>query len=152
MIDLARKILLHDKLRFLITVCGVGFSVALVLVQSGLFLGLLDNASVTIDHMDADIWVAAKNTPNIDFARTFPDTYVYRVRAINGVARADNLSVWFLRMALPNGAQEGVEVYGMERFHEWGMPWHVAEGNLPDLRRGHYVMLDDSATKRCGPF
>src|SRR5437016_9884712 len=91
MIDLARKILLYDKLRFLITVCGVGFSVALVLVQTGLFLGLLDNASTTIDHMDADVWVAAKNTPNIDFARTFPDTYVYRVRAIHGVARADNL-------------------------------------------------------------
>src|SRR5437016_14629177 len=91
MIDLARKILLYDKLRFIITVCGVGFAVALVLVQTGLFLGLLDNASITIDHLDAEIWVAAKNTPNIDFARTFSDAYVTRVRSVEGVQRADNL-------------------------------------------------------------
>jgi putative ABC transport system permease protein len=152
MIDLARKILLYDKLRFAITITGVGFAVALVLVQTGLFLGLLDNASITIDHLDAEVWVAAKNTPNIDFARTFSDSYVNRVRSVDGVARADNLIVWFIRMALANGAQEGVEMYGMERFKEWGMPWQVDEGNLEDLRRGRFVMLDDSATKRCGKF
>ena len=152
MIDLARKILLYDKLRFLITVAGVGFAVALVLVQTGLFLGLLDNASITIDHLDAEVWVAAKNTPNIDFARTFSDAYVNRVRSVDGVQRADNLVVWFIRMALPNGVQEGVEMYGMEHFAQWGMPWNVMEGNLQDLRSGPYVMLDDSATKRCGVF
>jgi putative ABC transport system permease protein len=152
MIDLARKILLHDRGRFLITVGGVGFSVALVLLQTGLFLGLMDNASITIDRMDADIWIADKNTPNIDFARTFSDSYVNRVRAIDGVARADNLIVWFIRMALPNGVQEGIECYGMERFEDWKMPWDVAEGDLSDLRRGRYLMLDDSATHRCGEF
>jgi len=152
MIDLARKILLYDKLRFAITITGVGFAVALVLVQTGLFLGLLDNASITIDHLDAEVWVAARNTPNIDFARTFSDTLVNRVRSVDGVERADNLVVWFIRMALPNGVQEGVEMYAMERFKEWGMPWEVAEGQLEDLKRGRFVMLDDSATKRCGPF
>jgi putative ABC transport system permease protein len=151
-VDLARKILFYDKLRFLITVAGVGFAVALVLVQTGLFLGLIGNASGTIDHMDADIWVAAKNTPNIDFARTFSDAYVNRVRSVNGVLRADNLVVWFIRMALPNGAQEGIEVYGMERSWEWNLPWSVAEGDPRDLKRGRYLILDDSATLRCGPF
>src|SRR2546421_11245078 len=152
MVNLAQKILLYDKLRFLITVVGVGFAVMLVLVQTGLFLGLMGNASATIDHLDADVWVLAKNTPNIDFARTFSDSYVNRVRSVEGVQRADNLIVWFIRMALPNGVQEGVEMYAMERFVEWGMPWEVDEGRLEDLRRGRYVMLDDSATKRCGTF
>jgi putative ABC transport system permease protein len=151
-VDLARKILFYDKLRFLITVSGVGFAVTLVLVQTGLFLGLIGNASCTIDHMDADIWVAARNTPNIDFARNFSDTYVNRVRSVNGVQRADNLIVWFIRMALPNGAQEGIEVYGMERSWLWRLPWNVMEGDPQDLRRGRYLMLDDSATGRCGPF
>jgi len=39
MVDLARKNLLYDKLRFLITVSGVAFAVTLVFVQVGLFLG-----------------------------------------------------------------------------------------------------------------
>lgn len=152
MVDLARKILFYDRLRFLITVAGVGFAVTLVLAQTGLFLGLMDNAASAVDHMDADIWVAAKNTPNIDFARAFPDTYVEQVRAIDGVERADNLIVWFLRMALPSGAQEGMEVYAMEHFGAWNLPWQISEGHTDDLARGGYCMLDDSAVRRCGPF
>src|SRR5215471_2256844 len=98
-VDLARKNLLHDKLRFLITVSGVAFAVTLVFVQVGLFLGLLDNASVTIEHLDADLWVTSRNTPNVDFAHTFPESYLDRVRSVPGVAAADNLIVWFMTVA-----------------------------------------------------
>ena len=73
MVDLAVKILLDDKPRFLTTVSGVGFAVALVYVQVGLFVGLLASASVTIDRMNADLWVTAHNTPNVDFANPTSD-------------------------------------------------------------------------------
>lgn len=152
MVDLARKNLLHDKLRFLITVSGVAFAVTLVFVQVGLFMGLLDNASITIEHLDADLWVTSHNTANVDFAQTFSETLVQRVRSIPGVERADNLIVWFMTMALPTGAREGTLVYALEDFERWGLPWNVVEGNLQDLRRGQYLFLDDSATKRFGEF
>ncbi len=152
MVDLATKNLLHDKLRFLITVSGVAFAVTLVFVQVGLFLGLLDNASVTIEHLNADLWVTSRNTPNVDFAHTFPATYVQRVRSVPGVERADNLIVWFMTVALPSGAQEGTLIYALEDFGAWGLPWSVAEGSLEDLRRGKYLFVDDSATRRWGTF
>lgn len=152
MVDLATKSLLHDRLRFLITVSGVAFAVTLVFVQVGLFLGLLDNASVTIDHIDADLWVTSRNTPNIDFAHAFPDTAVQRVRAIPGVVHADNLIVWFMTMNLPSGAQEGTLVYALDDFRRWNIPWNVREGDLSDLRRGAYFFLDDSAVKRYGEY
>ena len=152
MVDLATKSLLHDKLRFLITVTGVAFAVTLVFVQVGLFLGLMDNASVTIEHIDAELWVTSRNTANIDFSHTFPETYVKRVRSIPGVQRADNLIIWFMNINLPTGAVEGTEVYALEDFTRWNMPWNVAEGNLEDLRRGNYMFLDASATKRWGAF
>jgi putative ABC transport system permease protein len=152
MVDLARKNLLHDKLRFLITVSGVAFAVTLVFVQVGLFMGLLDNASITIEHLHADLWVTSKNTPNIDFAQTFSANAVQRVRSVPGVERADNLIVWFMTMALPTGAKEGILTYALEDFERWGLPWNVAEGNLADLRRGDYLFLDDSAKKRFGEF
>jgi len=151
-VSLARKNLLHDKLRFGITVTGVAFAVTLVFVQVGLFLGLLDNASVTIDHIGADLWVTSRNTPNIDFSHTFPETLVQRVRSVPGVARADNLIVWFMQIALPNGAQEGIVTYALEDFRAWGIPWKVTEGNLDDLRRGDFLFLDGSAERRFGPF
>jgi putative ABC transport system permease protein len=152
MVDLATKSLLHDKLRFVITVSGVAFAVMLVFVQVGLFLGLMDNASLTIEHLNADLWITSHNTANIDFAHTFPETYIKRVRSIPGVAHADNLIVWFMNVSLPNGAVEGTEVYAMEDFQRWQFPWKVTEGNREDLRRGNYCIVDDSAQKRWGDF
>jgi putative ABC transport system permease protein len=152
MVDLALKSLLHDRLRFLITVTGVAFAVTLVFVQVGLFLGLLDNASVTIEHVDADLWVTSKNTPNIDFSHTFPETRVDRVRSIPGVARADNLIVWFMTVNLPTGAQEGTQTYALENFERWNLPWQVTDGSVADLRRGDYIIIDESAVKRYGAF
>lgn len=151
-VDLATKSLLHDKLRFFITVSGVAFAVTLVFVQVGLFLGLMDNASLTIDQIDADLWVTSRNTPNVDFAHTFPETYIKRVRSIPGVTRADNLIVWFMNVNLPTGAVEGTEVYALENFSRWNFPQGVVEGDLADLRRGPYMVLDDSAKKRWGHF
>jgi putative ABC transport system permease protein len=151
-VSLARRNLFHDKLRFVITIAGVAFAVALVFVQVGLFLGLLDNASVTIENTDADLWVTSLNTPNVDFAHTFPETYVQRVRSVPGVARADNLVVWFMQTNLPTGAQEGTLVYALEDFRRWNVPWKVVEGRVEDLARGDFFFLDDSATRRWGPF
>ncbi len=152
MVDLATRSLLHDKLRFLITISGVAFAVTLVFVQVGLFLGLLSSASITIEKMDADLWITSKNTPNIDFAHTFPENYVQRVRSIPGVLHADNLIVWFMTVNLPSGAQEGTLVYSLEDFSRWNIPWKLEEGDLTNLRRGKYIVFDNSATKRFGSF
>ena len=152
MVSLARKNLLHDRLRFAITVAGVAFAVTLVLVQVGLFMGLLSKATVTIERASADVWVTSRNTPNVDFAHTFPETAVLRVRGVDGVQRADNLIINFMNLQLPNGAEEGTLVYAMEDFAEWNLPWSVPEGNVADLRRGPYVLMDRSAERRFGAF
>jgi len=152
LVDFARKLLFHDKPRFILTVVGVSFAVNLVLVQIGLFIGILSNASITIDKMDADLWITSKNTPNVDFAHTFPETYLQRVRSVPGVGRADNLILNYMPIALPSGIQETVLVYAMEDFARWSFPWHITEGDLHDLRRGRYFFLDESSVKRLGPF
>jgi putative ABC transport system permease protein len=77
---------------------------------------------------------------------------VQRVRSIDGVLRADNLLLQFLNMALPSGAEEGMQTYGLEDFARWGLPWKLEEGNVADLRRGDFLVLDDSAERRYGPF
>jgi putative ABC transport system permease protein len=152
MIDLALKMLLDEKVRFAATVFGVGFAAALILIQVGLFFGLLENASITIERLNADLWVTTRNSPNVDFGNPFPETYVQRVRSIPGVARADNLIVWYAIVALPTGAKESVIYYGLKDFPAWHFPWNVESGDPADLRRGHYVMLDASAERRFGPF
>jgi putative ABC transport system permease protein len=152
MIDVALRILLHDRAKVAASVLGVAFSVALVLVQVGLFRGLLANATVTIERADADIWITSRNTPNVDFPHYFPDSYVQRVRSVPGVAQADNLLVAYVGMQLPTGAEETVLVYGLDSPTTWRLPWETVEGQPEDLRRGRTMLLDDSATRRCGAF
>jgi putative ABC transport system permease protein len=152
MVDLGLKTLLHDKVRFLITVSGVAFAVTLVLVQVGLFVGLLDNSTITIRKLSADLWITSKNSPNLDFVHQFPESNLYRARSVPGVARADNLILSFMQVSLPSGAEETAIVYAMEDLRGWGMPWRVTAGNLDDLKRGAFVMFDESAAKRFGPF
>ena len=152
MVDLALKILLHDKLRFAITVAGVAFAVALVLSQIGLFFGLLNNATLTIRHAKADLWVTSHATPNVDFAHQFPENYVNRVRSVPGVERADNLIVTFMNIQLPTGAEEGGVFYAMEDHAAWDLPWKIEQGNIQDLRRGDFIFMDESAKRRLGDF
>src|SRR5262249_57522913 len=79
MIDLALKMLLDEKARFAATVLGVGFAAALVLVQVGLFFGLLENASITIDRLDPDPWSTPSHTPTPPFATPFPPPPLHRL-------------------------------------------------------------------------
>jgi putative ABC transport system permease protein len=152
MVSLARRNLFHDRLRFVITVAGVAFAVTLVLVQVGLFMGLLAKSTVTIENASADLWVTSKETPNVDFAHAFPETRVLRVRGVPGVERADNLLVQFMNIQLPSGAEEGCLVYGLDDFSAWNLPWSVQGADVRDLRRGRFVLMDQSATRRFGAF
>jgi putative ABC transport system permease protein len=151
-VSLARRNLLHDRLRFVITVAGVAFAVTLVLVQVGLFMGLLAKSTVTIENASADLWVTSKETPNVDFAHAFPETRVLRVRGVPGVERADNLLVQFMNIQLPSGAEEGCLVYGLDDFSAWNLPWNVQGADVRDLRRGRFILMDKSATRRFGAF
>ena len=152
MVSLARKNLLYDRMRSAITIAGVAFAVTLVLVQVGLFMGLLDKATTTIAHSSADIWITSRETPNVDFAHTFPETTVLRVRGVAGVERADNLIIAFMNIQLPSGAEEGCLVYALEDFAAWNLPWSVEGGEVRDLKRGMYILMDRSAERRFGPF
>ncbi|MEO5762968.1 MAG: ABC transporter permease [Vicinamibacteria bacterium] len=153
MVSLARKNLFHDRIRFAITLAGVAFAVTLVLVQVGLFLGLLDKATVTIRHSNADIWIVGKNTPNVDFGRPIPETLVLRARGVEGVERAENAIVQFMTIQLPNGSAENSLVYGVSDGASWNLPWKIEEGHGgDDLERGFNVVMDRSASLRFGNF
>lgn len=152
MVDLGLKTLLHDRMRFAITVAGVAFAVTLVLAQVGLFFGLLDNATVTIRKSTADLWITSHNTANVDFPQPFSETSVDRVRSVPGVARADNLILSYMSVALPSGANENTVVYALKDFKAWNLPWDIKEGQVEDLSRGRFFMLDEGAANRFGAF
>ena len=56
---LAFRNLLHDRVRFLVTLVGIVFSVVLSAVKVGLFLGFTRASVDAIDRSNADLWMAS---------------------------------------------------------------------------------------------
>src|SRR5918996_2968430 len=104
---LARKLLLHDRLRFAVAIAGVSVSVMLVLVQVGLYFGFMNTASSIIDASHADIWVGKKGNDAFEFATPFDERAYYKVRSVPGVERAERVLINFAQFKLPDGGDLG---------------------------------------------
>ena len=145
--NLARKLLLHDRLRFAVAIAGVSVSVMLVLVQVGLYFGFMDTASSLIDASRADIWVGKKSNESFEFATPFDERAVYKVRSVPGVARAERVLMSFAQLKLADGGDLGVQVVGIEtttgRAPLLG-PWNVVEGDARRLAEAGAISLDRS--------
>lgn len=128
---LARKILLHDPLRFLIAVAGVGFAVMLALLQTSFYNGFLNNASNLIDHTEADLWVMARGIQNVDFTSPIPVRHQYRIQSMPGVAWVSPMIVALSLWRLDTGGLEGTEVIGFDPDTGVGGPWSMVAG-LPE--------------------
>src|SRR5262249_50724821 len=63
---LASRNLIHDRLRFVATVVGIVFSIVLVTVQMGLYLGFGQMVTKMIDHASADLWIMAVDTKSFE--------------------------------------------------------------------------------------
>jgi putative ABC transport system permease protein len=142
MFMLARKILLHDTLRFFIAVGGVGFAVMLALLQLSFYHGFLNNASCIIDHTGADLWVMARGIQNFDFTSPIPLRHQSRIRSIAGVAWVEPLIVSMALWRLETGGLEGVEVIGLNPDRSAGLPWAMVAGLPASIREPGTLIMD----------
>jgi putative ABC transport system permease protein len=139
---LAKKILFHDRVKFSVAAAGVSISVLLIMVQLGLYLGFMGNASNLIDHADADIWVVNKGNENFDFAGPMDDRVFYRVAETSGVAYAEQMLLTFGQFKLPAGGEQGVQVVGLQRNGRLLRPWNVIAGELGRMAEIDGVVVD----------
>ena len=111
---LARKLLLHDRLRFAVAIAGVSVSVMLVLVQVGLYYGFMNTASSIIDASRADLWVGKTGNDAFEFASPMDERTVYKVASVAGVERTERVLMNFAQFKLAHGGDLGVQVVGIE--------------------------------------
>ena len=144
---LARKLLLHDRLRFAVAIAGVSVSVMLVLVQVGLYFGFMDTASSIIDASRADIWVGTKSNESFEFATPFDERAYYKVASVPGVARAERVLMNFAQFKLGDGGDLGVQVVGIETSPgrvPLLAPWNVIAGDARRLAEPGAIVIDRS--------
>lgn len=143
---------LHDPRRFAASVAGVCFSVVLVLVQLGLFVGLARNSSQIVDRSPGDIWVVGRNTGNFQWGQPFPRRELYVVRGTAGVEWARELIVGWTQLRHPDGGMQQLEVIGFDVPSRVGAPWGVVAGDVGMLSIPGRIALDRSAVAKVGAF
>lgn len=150
MVSIARKNLLRDRVRFVITLAGVSFAVVLMVIQAGIYLGFVQSASEVIDHSRGDVWVAAADTINFDSAKPIDARRAHQVRAIPGVLWVEKLVNTWALLKMPNGATQSVQIVGFNPETGVGGPWAMAQGSFRDVRGRDRILLDESALSRLG--
>jgi putative ABC transport system permease protein len=141
--SLAYKTLSADRGKLLTAVVGVAFSVLLVNVQGGLFLGLIRKASLLVDHAGADIWVGHHRMHNVDFPLDIPRRWANRIRAVDGVAGAEPYLVGHSTMTLPDGGFEYVLLMGCDPAALAGGPWSsLVSGTAESVRQTDGIIVD----------
>ena len=66
---IALRNLFHDRVRLAVTLVGILFSIVLVAVQLGLYLGARTMIIAMIERADADLWIMAYGTKNFEEAQ-----------------------------------------------------------------------------------
>jgi putative ABC transport system permease protein len=150
MLWLAVKTLLHEKVRFFITLLGITVAGVLALIEIAIYLGMMANATAVIRHTDADIWVASKNIQSFDFALPFPAERINKVRAFADVLWAEKLLLSWGFIKLANGGREQVQIIGYNPDSGIGRPWAMLEGVPADVKGGNYMILDKTSEQRLG--
>lgn len=150
MLWLAFRTLLQERGRLAITLVGIVFSTVLTLIEVGIYLGMMGNATSVVRNTDADIWVVSKNVPNFDFTQPFPAYRINRIRALDEVLWAEKIHVWFAYLKLADGRREQAQVIGFNPDTGIGGPWAMATGTPADVKGGPYIIMDQSSRQRLG--
>jgi putative ABC transport system permease protein len=138
--NLAIRDIKHNKDRFVLTCLGLGLLISVVMAMSGIYQGLIIDATALLHQVDADIWVVEKDTfgPFADDSR-IPEDLQYNIRSVPGVLHAAPLS--FRNMQLDyHGRTLRFYLVGY-RWDGIGGPRHLVAGR--HIARKHYELVVD---------
>jgi putative ABC transport system permease protein len=139
---IAWRNLTHDRVRLVVTLIGIVFSVVLMGMQTGLLTGFVHTTSGLVTHSNADLWIAPRGTKNVDLSNLMAERNKYLALTVSGVAEAESYLVTFARWKRPDGGRETVILVGSEPGSDMGGPWNLTEGSRADLEEPDGVVVD----------
>jgi putative ABC transport system permease protein len=147
---LARRNLLHDRVRLIVTLTGIVFALVLIVVQFGLFLGFTTTTSNNVDHSSVDVWVVSHGVQYFDTGKPFSERKYYQVLATPGVASAEKYLQAFAVWKRSDGRTENVQVIGFNPETGVGGPWNLVEGSIHDVKQDDCVIVDEIYGEKLG--
>ena len=143
-VKLAYRNLFHDRLSFFVTIVGIVFSVVLVAIQTGIYLGSEKKIAAIIDQAPADLWVVPLGTKSFDDPSVLSGRERHMILSTPGVARAEDIVVSFGRWRKPEGGTTTVIIVGTGADSDYILPWNIVEGSREALEAPNTVGIDQS--------
>jgi putative ABC transport system permease protein len=139
--NLAAKDIQHNLGRFALTSFGIGMLLMIVMGMAGIYRGLIEDATLLIERIGADLWVVQRDTrgPFAELSQV-PRTLVHRVQAVPGVESAREFVFHTIQRQ-----RDGKPL----RMAILGLSWPLDKGEwLPlvagrPLAQNHYEMVAD---------
>ena len=141
---LAYRNLFHDRLSLVVTLTGIVFSVVLVAVQCGLYIGAERTIAVMVDQSKGDLWVVPLGTKSFDDPTLLIGHEKYAALSTPGVADTEELVVGFANWRKPKGGITSVVLVGSDLKNGTLKPWNIVQGSLADLSVPFSVAIDDT--------
>ncbi len=145
MVSISSEILLHDKMRFSITVVSLMFAIVMVIYDMGMFFGVTGDSVTMVDRAQANWWIAKEGEGRLNGASQVPKIALRRARRIPGVAQACPLD--YLPGNLKNGDTLQVIMIGIDPACPLFQPWELAAGSLAGIRQKDTLIIDEMALK-----
>ena len=140
--NLALRDIRHDSSRFLLTAVGLGLLLTVVLAMTGIYNGIIGDATALPDALRADLWIVQRDTrgPFAELSR-IPAGLEERARAVPGVAGARTYVSHTIQRELPNGDPLRFNAIGLSWPDDRGSGLPIVEGRA--IAQPHYEFLVD---------
>jgi putative ABC transport system permease protein len=150
-LTLAFRNLFHDKIRLAVTLIGILFSIVLVAVQLGLYLGSSNMITSNIDHANADLWITVYGAKSFeDGGMLLTSRERHQALATPGVKAVIPLVVRFAEWRKPEGGSTRVVVVGTDADDNGLVPFNLVNGTWEDIKAPEAVAVDRTYLNELG--
>jgi putative ABC transport system permease protein len=147
---IAYRNLFHDRMSLIVTLVGIVFSVVLVAIQCGLYLGSESKIATVLDRTSPDLWIVPIGTKSFDDPSLMTGREKYAALSTPGVQSVEEMVVSFAAWRKPLGGKKAFILVGLDWKNGGLKPWNLAEGTVEDLDAPDAVAVDRSYLKDLG--
>jgi len=142
-LTLAFRNLFHDRVRLTVTLVGILFSIVLVAVQLGLYLGASRMITANIDRANATLWITAFGAKSFEDGGALLGTRErHQALATPGVVSVTPLVAKFAEWRKPEGGSTRVVVVGSDAEDGALKPWNLVQGTWEDIKVPDAIAVD----------
>lgn len=150
--NVALKMLIGDKAKYMGLVFGVTFATLLISQQVSIFIGIMSRTAGSIYAVsEADIWVMDTRVRYIDEVEPMRDVELTNIRSVPGVEWAVPFYKGLTTIRMPDGLTQQVQLIGVDDVSLIGLCASMVMGEATSILNSQSAIMDSNGFKFTWP-